>query len=407
MFYVSTIIHSFFFIRFCSAVYAQETRYDVVIKNDTVIIHQDTLVVGYTGLEDVLSRSQIDSLRHPSIYHWDGICDSGTEYHYTVKNKYSKSVYSSNSQITFILKTISLKNINELSLSLGNQVVEDKLLQEDILQLGFKKEKKYKPKNSKSTYIKEGIHLRCIESSDSISIQSIHIHPKSWDRHVKLKSLEGKVCNNKGEPLPGVLFLAYNQSDTLKYYETSDFDGKYFFEIDSIRKIDIFNFNYESQTINVLGTKDQTINLKLKKKIHYLPDLVVTKKGEIRIDSICYLDQFPKLRDSSKINVWFGCDYSNFNPLIYRIPSVTGGIKHCYEQLVSNLSRKNKLRRCTAKVNLVIYKNGLTQLQNVVCDDKINKELLARYIFDAFKWTPARWRGKPINSDWSLKIIFE
>ncbi|MDQ1772442.1 hypothetical protein GQR60_17565 [Labilibaculum sp. A4] len=401
------ILTSFFQLICCFSVYSQEIRDKVLIKNDTIILNRDTLVIGMTELSDILTKSQIDSLGSPCIVHWDGDCDSGTDYEYWIETNSYEIVCIQDSLNKYILKTISIKNTNNTSLFFEDGLNANKLTKKGILDLGFIKEKRYKQKKNVAVYKKVGIHLTVKENLDSLLIKSIHFHPKSWDKHLKIETLKGEVRNTEGESLPGVLFLAYNQFDSLKYYETTDFDGKYYFEIDSIKKIDVFNFNYEPQIIKVTDNKDQTINFKLKKNTYYLPDLIVAKSGEIRIDSTCYLDQFPKVRDSSKINVWLVCEFSNFNPLISNLPSAIGGLRNSYVTLVSSLNSKRKLRKCEAEVYFVIDKFGQTKLIDIICDDKINKEYLARYMVDTFKWTTARWRGRRIDSNWSLKIIFE
>lgn len=390
-----------------SSVYSQDIRDRIVIKEDVVIINQDTLVIDKTGIDDVLTRFQIDSLGPPCKVHWDGSGDSGTYYEYRIKRKNYKANYRGTSQIAFILNTISIKSINNISLFFGNIMVDNILTHKDIQDLGFKKEQRYEQKKSETLYKREGIHLKIDETSDSLSIKSIHIHPKSWDKHLKLKILKGEVSNNKGELLPSVMFLAYNKYDSLKYYETTDINGKYYFEFDNAQSIEISKFNYESQILRSLDNKDQTINFKLKKKTYFLPDLIVTKKGKIEIDSTFYLEQFPKVKDASKINVWLWRDFTDYNPLDCRIPSAGGDLKNIYRNLVESLSRKKKLRKCTAEIYLTIDENGQTKIEDITCGDKVDKEFLAKSIIENLKWAPAEWIGRRIDSNWSLKIIFE
>ena len=390
-----------------SSVYSQGVCDKVAIKNDTVVINQDTLVIDKTGIEDMFTKVQIDSLGSPCEVHWDGNCDSGIDYEYRIKRKNYEVNYISESRIAFILNTISIKNVNNTLLFFGEELIGNKLTHKDIKDIGFKKEQRYEQKKSEAFYEKEGIRLEIDETSDNISIKSIHIHPKSWDKHLKLKTLKGEVSNNKGELLPDVMLLAYNEYDSLKYHETTNRDGKINFDMDAVKNIDIFRFNYHQQTVKLLDNKDQTINFELKKRTYFLPDLLVTRRRKVEIDSICYLDQFPKVRDVSKINIWSWCDFTDYNPLVYNIPSAIGGLKNSYENLVSSLSQKKKLRKCTADVYLTIDKNGHTKIDHIVCDEKINEELLARDIIENLTWVPVKWTGTAIDSSWSLKLFFE
>lgn len=388
----------------CFSVCSQEILDKVLIKNDTIILTQDTLVIGITGLSDILTKSQIDSLGSPCVVDWDGDCDSGTDYEHCITKHNYKTVYTQNSLKRFILSTISIKNTNNIPLCFGDNLIVNRLTHKDIQDLGLKEDHYYTNKDSTKVYRKEGMSLTVYESNDQLKLKSIHIHPKSWDQYLKRIRLNGEVKNFLGEPLPGVVLLAYNKFDSLKYYEITDIDGKYSFEIDSVERIDVSNFNYESQTLKLLENKDQVINFKLKKKTYFLPDLIVTKKGEIENDSTCYFEQFPKIKDYSKINVWLWCEFSDYNPLIYNLPSAIGDLRNTYVTLVSTLNRKKK---CEAEIYLTIDKNGITKLVDITCDNKINKEFLARSIVESFKWTPAKWRGRRIDSNWSLKIIFE
>lgn len=394
---------------FCfSSVYSQDIRDKIVIEDDdVVIINQDTLEIDRTGIDDVFTRFQIDSM---TTSYWGNVpvnYRSATVPCCQIKGKYYEANYQSSSNIALILNTISIKNIKDVSLFFGDVLIDDKFTHKDIQDLGFKKEQRYKQIKNEVVYKKEGIHLKVNRNSDSLSVESIHIHPKSWDKKLKLKKIKGEVSNNEGEILSCVMFLAYSKYDSLKYYETTRIDGKYYFEFDSVKSIEICSFNYESQTLTTFDKDDQTINFELKKKTYFLPDLIVSKKGEIEIDSTSYLEQFPKVRDLSNIKVINPYGYRVYNPLDCVVPSADGYLKRTYLNLITSLRREKKLRKCAAEIHLTIDKNGLTKLNNITCDDKINKETLASSIIENLKWAPVEWGGGRIDSYWTLKIIFE
>ena len=127
-----------------SSIYSQEIRDSIVIKDDVVIINQDTLVIDKTGIDDVLTRFQLDSLGSSSEVHWDGNCDSGTYYEYRIKRKYYQANYKSTSQIVFVLNTILIKNTNNISLFFGDDLIGNKLTHKDVQNLRFIKEERYK-----------------------------------------------------------------------------------------------------------------------------------------------------------------------------------------------------------------------------------------------------------------------
>ncbi|MBI9057872.1 MAG: hypothetical protein JEZ01_08855 [Labilibaculum sp.] len=256
---------------FSFSVSSQEIQNHIFIKNDSIILHQDTLLIGKTILSDILTKSQIDSLGSPIISHWDGDCDSGTDYEYWINKNNYKTVFVKDSKGKYILNAFSLALTNQDSVFLDDYLNVNNLSYKKILALDLKKDHSYRNNDSLEVYRKEGMTLTFYRSKDNLELKLIHIHPKNWDQYLKQKIVKGDVRNAEGESLLGVLFLAYNKFDSLKYYEMTDIDGKYFFEIDSVKEIDVFNFKYEPQTIKILDNNEQTINFKLKKKYIIYP----------------------------------------------------------------------------------------------------------------------------------------
>lgn len=405
---VRYIVLLIFLFVFNGSLFSQEKTVYKIINSNQLIVGSDTLKVGISKLQDHFSQKQIDSLGIPSETQWDGDCDSGSYRSYLIKNKAYKLIYNSESEEEFCLDRIEIKLNDDINVSLGDTLLFDYRSHIGLPILGsLEIINDYYSLDSTFWYKQEGLAVKIYKNNNDVRILSMDLHPKHWDQDLKRKRLNGEIKNQIGEPIPAVVLLAYDKLDSLKYFGTTSIDGKFYFDVDAVKNIDVFRFNYHQQTVKVVDNKDQTINFELKKKIYFLPDILVTRRGEVEIDSICYLDQFPKVRDVSKINVWLWCDFTDYNPLAYNIPSAIGGLKNSCEKLVTSLSQKKKLRKCTAEVYLTIDKNGHTKIDNILCDDKINEEYLARYIIENLTWVPVKWRGKPLGSNWSMKIIFE